>query len=112
LREQNRFACYVVDGEWVYNNLTVLFGHGGHGYVHECIPLDEIWVAECHTGHCAYQEEAREAHEIGKETDARERDCIIVHEITEARYMREGIVFWEAHNIALEAEKRWLRAQA
>jgi hypothetical protein len=105
LRKEGEFSVYTVNAEWVYNNLTVQFGHGGHGYVHECIPLDEIWVAKCHTGDCAYQEEEREAHRIGKEIDAHERDCIIVHEIAECLTMQRGDSFWVAHNKAMEVEQ-------
>jgi len=43
---------YAVDFAWVYSNLSVLFHHGGHGYVHEFIPLDEIWVSYNHHSSC------------------------------------------------------------
>ena len=109
-RDGEEFAVYVVDAEWVYNNLTIQFGHGGHGYVHECIPLDEIWVAKCHTAECAYQEEEREAHRIGKRIQDRERDAIIVHEIAEFGLMKSGMDFWAAHNLAVEVEERWSRS--
>ena len=107
LRDQDGFRIYIVDAEWVYNNLTVQFGHGGHGYVHECIPLDEIWIAKEHTAECAYQEEEREAHRIGKRIQDKEREAIIVHEIAEFRAMQSGMEFWAAHNLAVEVEERW-----
>ena len=107
LRQQGGFTCYVVDAEWVYNNLTVQFGHGGHGYVHECIPLDEIWVAKEHTGECAYENEDSAAHSVGAPITQRERDCIIVHEICECLAMQRGYDFWTAHNIAVRKEEEY-----
>jgi hypothetical protein len=52
VRKEKRLKIYAVDGEWVRNNLSIIFGHGGHGYVHEFIPLDEIWVATHHFPRC------------------------------------------------------------
>ena len=112
LRKEGEFSVYTVNAEWVYNNLTVQFGHGGHGYVHECIPLDEIWVAKEHTAQCAYEEEDKQAHARGKPIEARERDCIVVHEIAEFRAMQSGASFWVAHNKALEVEEQWLASNA
>ena len=107
LRKEGEFSVYTVDGLWVYNNLTVQFGHGGHGYVHECIPLDEIWVAKAHTGECAYSNEDSAAHAVGTPISQRERDLIIVHEISECKLMAVGYDFWTAHHIAVRKEEEY-----
>jgi hypothetical protein len=102
-RGSDYFDCYAVDGLWVYNNLTVLFGTGGHGYTHEVIPLDEIWVASNH-----YANEDGTTYADGAAIEGKERDAIIVHEIAEAQCMRLGESFWAAHNYATEVEEQWL----
>jgi len=48
VKMQNGFKLFSVDGKWIRDNLSISFNHGGHGLVHEFIPLDEIWVDEYH----------------------------------------------------------------
>ena len=45
------FKVYEVDGEWIRNNLDVIFGSGGHGRVHTFIPKGEIWIAKGYNTH-------------------------------------------------------------
>lgn len=42
VRREQGYKIYSVDGRWIKTNLCVYFNHGGHGLVHEFIPLDEI----------------------------------------------------------------------
>ena len=101
-RVQDGFKVFLVDGCWVYNNLSIIFGHGGHGYVHEFIPVDEIWVSTVHNADCES--------ECGLPTHARvvagtplsqdEIEATIAHEIFECRAMSKGKDFWTAHNEA------------
>jgi hypothetical protein len=100
-RETNDgFHVYIVDGEWVRNNLSIIFGHGGHGYVHEFIPHDEIWIDPHHI-EC----ECENVREDRKMSESYIKSTIL-HEITEYKEMKKGKIFWEAHNIALEAERQ------
>ena len=82
LRRQDRLRVYLVDGEWIRSNLSVIFGWGGHGYVHEFIPLREIWV-----------------------TDFNNMEHTITHEIVEYRLMEQGMAYEPAHKRAEAAER-------
>lgn len=37
---------YIVDGDWVRTNINVDFVEGGHGYVYDYVPKNEIWVED------------------------------------------------------------------
>jgi hypothetical protein len=101
LRNQDGFKVYSVDGEWVRNNLSVIFEHGGHGFVHEFIPMDEIWVAIHHPKGCACK-----THEDGQKMSENYSNSTVIHEIAENKEMRKGTIFWKAHQLAIEAEMR------
>ena len=103
-REQDGFKIYRVDGLWIHRNLNVIFGNGGHGYVHEFVPHGEIWMAEIHHN-CACQENFKNEkgyHPISQGYF----DSAVIHEITECKLMSKGMIYWAAHNIALETERR------
>lgn len=100
-QKNGTFRVFIVDGEWVRNNLSVIFGHGGHGLVHEFIPLDEIWIGKEHFDGCACKK-------ISK-TQALSPQAIqstMLHEIVEYKAMKKGILYGEAHNQALVAERK------
>lgn len=99
VREQDGFKVCAVDGEWVRNNLSVLFGHGGHGYVHESIPLDEIWVDTHHYDGCSCKNVKPD-----RKMSPVFFNRTVVHEITEFKEMEKGKIYWEAHQIALKKE--------
>ena len=98
LRVQDGYSVYEVDNEWINNNISIQFGHGGHGCVHEFIPMDEIWVSKCHLS-C----ECKNAYS-GSPMSPKFRDSTILHEIKENKEMKKGEDFWVAHNMALEEE--------
>lgn len=89
--KQDGFLVYAVDGEWIRNNLSVIFGMGGHGYVHEFIPNNEIWVATHHLD--------------GDKASQQYFDSTVIHEIVECEEMKKGRIFWKAHQVAIRAEK-------
>lgn len=94
------FNVYAVDGDWIRNNLSVIFGHGGHGLVHEFIPIDEIWIADRHPDTCECKGIADD-----REVSARYFHSTQVHEITEFLCMRTTKAgYWEAHQVALQRE--------
>jgi hypothetical protein len=93
------FRIYSVDGEWVKNNLSVVFEHGGHGYVHEFIPLDEVWVATYHPVGCVCKN-VRADRKMSRWYSAETSD----HEIDEFNDMARGIIFETAHQNALQKE--------
>jgi len=108
--KENRdgFKVYAVDGEWVRNNLSIIFGHGGHGYVHEFIPLDEIWIATHHysnEGPNGVNIECGCKLENKKITNNYYLSCV-VHEIAERELMQTGnLDYWTAHQMARTTEK-------
>jgi hypothetical protein len=104
VRKQKGFKIFAVDGTWVRNNLSVIFGHGGHGYVHEFIPLDEIWVA---THHYNENEHSKCGCDKGNQPVSREYfDSCVAHEIEEFDLMKDdGKPYWPAHQKALETEE-------
>lgn len=77
------FTIYRVDSEWVRNNLTVMWGTGGHAFVHEMIPPHEIWV----------------------DPVSQPWEQIALHEAVEHFHMyEEGLDYREAHEKANAAE--------
>lgn len=104
VRRQDGFKIFAVDGKWVRDNLSIIFGHGGHGYVHEFIPLDEIWIA---THHYDENKWSKCGCNKGNEPVSKDYfDSCIVHEIEEFNLMKDdGKPYWPAHQEALEAEE-------
>lgn len=90
---------YAVDGSWVRNNLSIIFGHGGHGLVHEFIPLDEIWVSDKHQESC-------DCRNMRPDLVLSQNyfDSTVLHEHVELKAMMDGDDFWTAHQKALAAE--------
>jgi len=89
---------YEVDPEWIRTNLSVCFGTGGHGRVHEFIPMDEIWVAPTWAD--------------GTKLTDDDLSNVIAHEIFEFRKMGESDSFLEAHRKAETAESKRLAKRA
>lgn len=107
VREQEGYRIFRVDGKWVRTNLCVYFGHGGHGLVHEFIPVDEIWIDSHHydegvTGLCKCVCKIKERNQ---EVTKNYFDSSVIHEITEINLMKKGMIYEEAHEIALEKER-------
>jgi len=100
LRNKRGFKVFVVDGEWARTNLSIMFAHGGHGYVHEFIPHNEIWVDSHHQANCGCKNVRSD-----RKMSVRYRDSTILHEITEFYEMKKGLDYWPAHSIALDTER-------
>lgn len=110
VRNQDGFRIYAVDGKWIRNNLGVVFGHGGHGYVHEFIPLDEIWVAAEHYRESDWSKcRCRNLKNKPLKNEARVSkdyfDSTAIHEISEFRDMKKGMEYWPAHQRADQKER-------
>lgn len=105
VRIQDGFKIFAVDGAWIRNNLSVIFGHGGHGYVHEFIPLDEIWIGTHHFHENKWNQcgcsNVKKNQKFSKNYFA---SCAI-HEISEFKEMKKGKPYWIAHQIALDKER-------
>ncbi len=104
VRKQDGFKVYAVDGKWIRNNLSIIFGHGGHGYVHEFIPKDEIWTSTHHYHESKFTRCGCTVSNKGQKASERYFDSTTIHEITEFKEMRKGKPYWRAHQIALQKE--------
>jgi hypothetical protein len=106
IREQDGCKIYAVDGEWIRSNLCIYFGHGGHGLVHEFIPLDEIWISTHH-----YHEGRSGLVRCGCKKDSKNQtvsenffESSIIHEFFELNLMKKGKKYRVAHNMANHKE--------
>jgi hypothetical protein len=101
VRNQSGYKVFAVDGEWVRSNLSVVFGHGGHGWVHEFIPKNEIWIATHHPKEgCDCKLDKK-----GEAVSDEYFDSCTIHEITEINKMKKGMPYYKAHEIALKKEE-------
>ena len=106
IKNQSGYKVYSVDGEWIRNNICAYFGHGGHGYVHEFIPGDEIWVSTHHYDGLSENLSCNcKAREKGQKVSNNYFESTIFHEIAECEQMKKGEIFWKAHNYAVNKEK-------
>ncbi|MBU1935060.1 hypothetical protein KKF04_03310, partial [Patescibacteria group bacterium] len=105
VRMQDGFKVFAVDGTWVRNNLSLIFGHGGHGYVHEFIPLDEIWISTHHYDENKWNNCGCDNIKKNQKVSKAYFDSTVIHEITEFKEMEKGKSYWTAHQIALDKER-------
>lgn len=82
----------LIDGSIVRQYLDPDFIFGGHGYVYDYIPKDEIW--------------------LDRHMDPEELPYIEHHECIEYDYMRNGATYDEAHDIATASDKQLRRQKA
>jgi len=100
IREEKGIKIFKVQGSWIRNNLLTSWEHGGHGYVSEFIPLDEVWVSDTHPEYCICKN-VNEKREISSKFF----ESSILHELVELELMAKGMIYAKAHQIALQKEK-------
>ncbi len=87
--DSDEVTVFLVDGEYVRDNITIEFALGGHHYVYDQIPENEIWIEP--TEH------------------TRDFEDNLAHECYERKLMKyEDLAYEEAHQKAsiLERDKR------
>lgn len=97
------YHVFAVDGKWVRTNLSVIFTHGGHPYVHEFIPMNEIWVGTHHWDEGKYNRCG-----CSKDNTAVSMEYFVscaVHEIVECEQMKHGKPYSSSHSKSLKVEK-------
>lgn len=102
--KQDEFSIYAVDGEYIRSNLSVIFGHGGHGFVHEFIPMYEIWISTYHYHNKQYNCGCLPT--IHGKISLDFFRSVMNHEINEFKEMAKGLPFWHAHQKAETIEKK------
>ena len=75
---------WIVDGKLVRNIFDINFTQGGHEFVYEYVPDNEVW--------------------IDNDVKQYERGYVILHEIHERNRMMEGIPYSEAHRESSKLE--------
>jgi len=99
--DEDGFKLCKVDVHWIRHNLNANFGHGGHGFVYEFIPLDEIWASGTHSLCVCLDLGSKEGDPVSEAY----LESTFLHEIVEFKEMRDNkLTYWEAHQIALQAE--------
>jgi hypothetical protein len=78
---------FIVNGKTVRDLYYAGFTGGGHGYVYNWIPKNEIW--------------------IDANLNTKDIEPTIVHELYERNIMKKGIDYEIAHTLALDVEKRF-----
>jgi len=104
VREQDKLKVYLVDGDWIRNNISIIFGHGGHGLVHEFVPLDEIWIDYKHRYLPNYERCSCRNLQSNEYISVQFFNETVMHEIVELKEMSKGIPYWRAHITATKAE--------
>jgi hypothetical protein len=80
-------SILIVDGTYVRNHYDSDFVQGGNGYAYDWMPKNQLWVAH--------------------ETPEVEIPFVAFHECIEAEYMKGGMSYNRAHDLAKAAEDRW-----
>lgn len=77
---------WLVDGELVRSTVDTDFTEGGHGYVYDFVPKDEVWLDDV--------------------LEPDERDFVLLHELYERNCMEGGEDYDSAHVKASEIEHK------
>ena len=80
----NNIIVWIVDGRVVRNTLDIDFTEGGHEYVYDYVPKNEVWI-----------DNDLKLHEI---------DYVLLHELYERNLMKEGMSYNKAHQRASKIE--------
>jgi nucleoside-diphosphate-sugar epimerase len=82
-----------VDGNYVRDNVYVDWVLGGHHYVYDWIPEDEVWIENTSSPH--------------------DRKCNLFHELVERHLMKEhGWDYESAHSVAANKERDYRESLA
>ena len=74
---ENRVSVWIVSGRLVRSVFDIDFTEGGHDYVYEFVPENEVWVDD--------------------DVEEEERAYVLVHELHERNCMARGLTYSRAH---------------
>lgn len=83
---ENDIEVWIVDGRATRSNFDIDFTEGGHDYVYEFVPENEVW--------------------IDNDVQQKERGYVLLHELHERNLMAEGIPYSKAHIDSSKIEYR------
>jgi hypothetical protein len=75
---ESGLAVWVVDGRLVRSAFDIDFTEGGHDYVYEFVPSNEVWIDDA--------------------IDEIERPYVLLHELHERNLMAKGMAYFKAHD--------------
>ncbi len=81
---ESGIKVWIVDGRLVRSVFDIDFTAGGHDYVYEFVPFNEVWIDDS--------------------TQEKERPYILLHELHERNRMAEGWPYSKAHNESSKKE--------
>jgi hypothetical protein len=84
LFKNKRLKIWLVDGAFVRETFFIDFTEGGHDYVYDFVPKDEVWIDD--------------------DLNIEERKYVILHEIHERNLMAKGWNYNKAHNSSSKIE--------
>jgi hypothetical protein len=79
-----KIKVWIVKGDLVRDYFFIEFTEGGHGYVYDFVPKNEVWIDD--------------------DLNPKERGFVILHEIHERNLMKKGKNYESAHNSASRIE--------
>jgi hypothetical protein len=85
-RLENGIAVWIVNGRLVRSVFDVDYTAGGHDYVYEFVPQNEVWIDDA--------------------IEEQERSYVLLHELHEQNRMREGLPYSKAHDESSRLEYR------
>jgi hypothetical protein len=83
IKEEKGYKVFLVDADKIRDLIDIDFTMGGHGFRYVYIPEGEIWIDS---------------------DNQDEKEAIILHEFTEAELMKNGMNYYEAHDLSCEKE--------
>jgi len=83
---ENSVSVWIVNGRLVRSAFDIDFTEGGHDYVYEFVPGNEVWIDDA--------------------IEEKERGYVLLHELHERNRMAEGLPYSEAHSESSRLEFR------
>ncbi len=83
---ENGLSVWIVNGRLVRSVFDIDFTAGGHDYVYEFVPQDEVWIDD--------------------DIQEQERGCVLLHELHERSRMASGWPYSKAHAESSKIEFR------
>ena len=83
---ENNISVWIVSGRLVRSVFDIDFTEGGHDYVYEFVPENEVWIDD--------------------DVEEVERAYVLVHELHERNRMKAGLTYNQAHAEASRLEYR------